>query len=323
MNRFLRGGEAGGKAGTVLAVWAAGLVLQTAVAAGGASAPAATRSAAAAPPSLAVAFPKTYDRYETSKLYIGLLDHVARCAAVRLVNLRGDPIERGPEMLDLLSEKDMLEALKTGRLQLAQVTAGLVPVAMDSTDARPFAVRGDGATGNASTYRLNLIVKAESPYRAPTDLKGRKIAHTTPGSNSGNLAPRAYFPGLGLTPDTDYTVIYSRGHERSIVGVLHGFYDGAAVASDQFQRMIRKGEVSASSFRVLWESPPFPAEAWMLSGRVPAALRDKVVRCVGDYRIPASLVPLLEGADRYVPIEPEKAYEPVRFVLSKSRPAAR
>ena len=38
------------------------------------------------------------------------------------------------------------------------------------------------------------------------DLKGKRIAHTSPSSNSGNLAPRALFPKIGLTPDTDYKV---------------------------------------------------------------------------------------------------------------------
>ena len=36
---------------------------------------------------------------------------------------------------------------------------------------------------------------------------------------------------LGLIPDQNYEVVFSKGHERSVVGVMHGFYDGAAVAS--------------------------------------------------------------------------------------------
>lgn len=74
----------------------------------------------------------------------------------------------------------------------------------------------------------------DSPYQKPQDLVGKKIAHTTPTSNSGNLAPRALFPALGLTPDKDYEVVFSNGHERSVTGVMHGFYPAAAVASDLY-----------------------------------------------------------------------------------------
>ena len=37
-------------------------------------------------------------------------------------------------------------------------------------------------------------------------MKGRKIAHVTPSSNSGNQAPRALFKSLGVEPDVDYKV---------------------------------------------------------------------------------------------------------------------
>jgi phosphonate transport system substrate-binding protein len=242
---------------------------------------------------------------------------------VQLTNARGVSLSSSVDAIDLLTEDEMIDALKQGRVQLAQVTAGLVPVATDTADAKAFAVRGDRASGKAQSYRLNLIVRTDSVYRKPLDLKGKTIAHSTPGSNSGNLAPRAYFPGLGLRPDADYTVVYSKGHERSITGVLHGFYDGAAVASDQLARMARKGEVRMGSFRVLWESPPFPVEAWMLSRAVAPAVQDKVMRCVGDYRIPPTVSALLDSADRYVLIDAEREFAPIRFVLDKNKPRSK
>ena len=76
------------------------------------------------------------------------------------------------------------------------------------------------------------------PFTKPQDLVGKKIAHTTPTSNSGNLAPSALFPAIGLVPDQNYEVVFSNGHERSVTGVMHGFYPAAAVASDLYQRMV-------------------------------------------------------------------------------------
>ncbi|VFS53364.1 phosphate/phosphite/phosphonate ABC transporters, periplasmic binding protein [Budvicia aquatica] len=44
-----------------------------------------------------------------------------------------------------------------------------------------------------------MLVKADSPYKTMDDLKGKVVAHTSVSSNSGNLAPRALFPKIGIT----------------------------------------------------------------------------------------------------------------------------
>ena len=43
-------------------------------------------------------------------------------------------------------------------------------------------------------YHLLAIVKKDSPYQKLADLKGKRVAHTAPSSNSGNLAPRVLYP---------------------------------------------------------------------------------------------------------------------------------
>ncbi len=212
---------------------------------------------------LAIAFPKTYNRLETMHLYGHYMQTLAQCAKVKLVNLRGEPIADRFDAVDILPESELLRHMKDGKLQLAQFTTGLVPVAADRSDGEPFAVRGHSTTGQYDVYELRLIVRADSRFKKPLDLVGSKIAHSTEKSNSGNLAPRAYFPTIGLLPDTNYKVMYSGGHERSIVGTQFGFWDAAAVASDQFERMARKKEIRADDFRVIWKSEPFPVESWV------------------------------------------------------------
>ena len=67
--------------------------------------------------------------------------------------------------------------------------------AVNLAGAVPFAAKGtrEGIRG----YNLLAIVKADSPYQKLADLKGKKVAHTSPSSNSGNLAPRVLFPDRG------------------------------------------------------------------------------------------------------------------------------
>jgi phosphonate transport system substrate-binding protein len=270
-----------------------------------------------------MAFPATYNRLETWRLYGGYVTHLTQCTKLRFVNLAGKDLTQGHDMLDLLPEDKMIALLRDGQLQLTQVSTGQVPVAMDVAHGIPFATRGDSTTGRVHSYRLNLIVRSTSPYQKPTDLRQLRIAHTTPGSNSGNLAPRAYFPGLGLEPEKDYKVVFSKGHERSIIGTQYGFWEGAAVASDQFERMARKGEIRRTDFRVLWSSDPFPASAWVMNGSLPADQQAAIRRCTASYRIPEAVSRLLDGADQFVAIDPEKDYAPVRFVASRQAATAK
>jgi phosphate/phosphite/phosphonate ABC transporter binding protein len=270
---------------------------------------------------LSLAFPKTYNKMETWRLYGGYVNHLAQCTGLEPVNVAGRRLSDGVDALELLAEDKMIELLRDGKLQLTQVSTGMVPVAMDKANGLPFAVRGERASGQFHSYRVNLIVRADSPYKKPADLQGKKIAHTTPGSNSGNLAPRAYFPALGLEPDKSYTVVFSKGHERSIIGTQYGFWEGAAIASDQFERMAKKGEIRRSDFRVLWSSEAFPASAWVMASSLPQAMRERVRQCTTSYRMTPEVSKLLEGSDQFVPIDPAKDFAPVRFVASKQAPA--
>lgn len=194
--------------------------------------------------------PKTYARAETMLLWGDYFNHLARCGNLDLQNQHGESLERSSN-IDLLGEKELIDGIASGKVQLAQVNPGLVPQLVAAGQPTPFGVPGNKATGKRNSYHLILIARVDSPYKEPKDLIGKKIAHSTPTSNSGNLAPRALFPAIGLVPEKNYEVVFSNGHERSVTGVMHGFYPAAAVASDLYQRMVLKGDVKGSSIRTL------------------------------------------------------------------------
>lgn len=269
---------------------------------------------------LVVAMPKTYGKIETMGIWGGYFSHLNECANVSLRNQLGESLDQSTNV-DTLAEKDLIEAVKTGKAQLAQVNPGLVPQLVAAGQPAPFAVPGSKAANKPNSYTLILIARADAPYRKPADLVGRKIAHTTPTSNSGNLAPRALFPTLGLVPEKNYEVVFSGGHERSTMGVLHGFYDAAAVASDLFQRMVVKGDVRQSSLRVIWESPPFMTESWIMNKDVPADVQARVRTCTFSYAFSPNLRKLLPGNDAFLPVRYERDFATVLEVYNKSQAA--
>jgi len=98
-------------------------------------------------------------------------------------------------LLSRAVELGEIEAMRSGRLTWRASRPGRFGFAVNMAGAVPFAAKGTekGVRG----YNLIVIVKSSSPFQKLTDLKGKKVAHTAPSSNSGNLAPKALFRSRG------------------------------------------------------------------------------------------------------------------------------
>ena len=167
-----------------------------------------------------------------------------------------------------------VEAMRSGRLHVAGISTGPTCFGVNLAGYVPFAIMS-GPKGFG--YKLQLITHKNSDIRKVSDLKGRKIAHVTPSSNSGNQAPRALFKDLGVVPDEDYKVSYSGKHDNSILGVANKDYDAAPVASSVLDRMVDKGVVDRNDLRVIWESDPFPTTSYGFVNNLHPDLARKVM----------------------------------------------
>ena len=104
-----------------------------------------------------------------------------------------------------------IEAMRSGRLHVGGFSTGPTAFAVNIAGAVPFAVKG--TEKEYQGYNLLVVVKKASPFLKLSDLKGKKVAHTSPSSNSGHMAPLALFPSEGLTPDKDYKILFSGKHD--------------------------------------------------------------------------------------------------------------
>lgn len=238
------------------------------------------------------------------KIFTPFTDYLGQCTGKRVV------------FYQVQSNAAQVEAMRSGRLHVGGFSTGPTAFAVNLAGAVPFAVKGNEKGFQA--YHLALIVRADGPIKTIADLKDKKVAHTSPSSNSGNLAPRALFPAQGVTPDKDYKVVYSGGHDRSVLGVRTGDYDAAPVASDVFERMINRGTVKADEFRVIWQSDPFPTSSFAYAHDLEPALRDKMLKCFYDYRYPPEMQKAFDGADRFYPVTYLKQWDVVRKVAAGS-----
>ncbi|MEP7156345.1 MAG: phosphate/phosphite/phosphonate ABC transporter substrate-binding protein [Betaproteobacteria bacterium] len=234
------------------------------------------------------------------KIFSNFQEHLGTCTGKRVVYYQ------------VQSNAAQIEAMRAGRLHLGGFSTGSTGYAVNLAGAVPFAVKGD-ATGPRS-YHLAIIVRADSPYKKLSDLKGKKIAHSAPSSNSGNLAPRSLLPAEGLTPDKDYKPLFSGKHDQSIMGVNTGDYDAAAIADDVLERMAKRGVVKLENFRVLYRSPPFITSSFAYAHDLDPALGAKIRECFVSYKFTPEMTKEFNGDDRFHPANYEKDWAIVRKV---------
>jgi phosphonate transport system substrate-binding protein len=249
-----------------------------------------------------------YTPVEDPAIYANLLkpfvDHLTACTGKRVL------------YYSVQSNAAQVEAMRSGRLHMAGFSTGPTAFAVNLAGAVPFAAGGsaEGPRG----YNLIAIVKADSPFKSLADLKGKKVAHSSPSSNSGNLAPRVLFPAQGLTPDQDYKPLMSGGHDKSVLGVARGDYDMGAIASDVLDRMVSRGTVKREDFRVLYRSEVFPTNGYVHAHDLKPELAARIRDCFLNYKFPPELQKEFNGEDRFVPITYKEKWAVVREVAEKS-----
>ena len=167
-----------------------------------------------------------------------------------------------------------VEALRSGRLHIAGVATGPTAFAVNLGGFVPLVsmARPDGSIG----YTLVVITHRDSPIKTLTDLKGKRVAHVSPSSNSGDIAPRALFKAMGVEPDKDYKVLYSGKHDNSIMGVVNKDYDAAPVANTVMQRMQARGMFKPDALRIVYESTPFPRASFGVAHNLTPELQAKI-----------------------------------------------
>jgi len=236
------------------------------------------------------------------------------------------------EFMDYLSEKTgkpvkwygaesyaaQVEAMRSGRLHVAGISTGPTVFGVNLAGYVPMSImcKGDGTFG----YKLQLITQKDSDINEVKDLKGRKVAHVTPSSNSGNQAPRALFKDMGVTPDVDYEVIYSGKHDNSIMGVANGDYEAAPIASSVLERMVTKDVVNMDDLKIIWESDPFPTTSYGFAYNLNPELQEKIREAflTFDWKGTALEKEFGKQADKFCAITFEKNWKPIRIIQKEN-----
>ncbi|APE32037.1 phosphonate ABC transporter substrate-binding protein [Halomonas aestuarii] len=211
------------------------------------------------------------------------------------------------------SNSAQVEAMRSGRLHIAGFSTGPTPFAVNLAGAVPFALMGsdDGRFG----YTLQLYTHVDSGIDEMEDLKGKRVAHTSPTSNSGNQAPRALFPEMGIVPGEDYEVVYSGSHDQSMLGVVAQDYDAAPVASEVVERMAARGLYDPEDVKIIYESDSFPTTSYNYAYNLHPDLVDKIEEAFFSFEFEGTeLGEEFEGVEKFVPINYKDNWKVIRTI---------
>ena len=208
-----------------------------------------------------------------------------------------------------------IEAMRSGRLHISAYSTGSLVYAVNLAGAVPFAIMADakGAVG----YHLILVTQAKNDkINSVADLKGKRVAHVSQTSNSGHQAPVYFFGRLGVVPGKDYQIVYSGKHDASALGVVNGDYDAAAVADTVLERMVARGVIKASDYKVIYTSPIFPTAGFAYAHNLEPRLVEKIKEAFLTFRMEGTSVGReFKGRTGFLSVNYQKDWEAVVGLL--------
>ena len=236
------------------------------------------------------------------KVWDGFLKHMEKVTGKKVVFF---PVQ---------SNAAQLEAMRSGRLHVAGVNTGGNPIAVNCAGFVPFAIMAgkDGTFG----YEMEIIVPADSAIKTPADLKGKKVAFTSPTSNSGFKAPSAILKSeFNLEANRDYEPTFSGKHDNSVLGVANKDYDAAAIANEVMHRMFERKVVDPAKIRTIYKSETFPTTGYGYAHNLDPKLVEKIKEAFFTFQWEGSALKAeFKEQDRFTPITYKKDWSVIRKI---------
>jgi phosphonate transport system substrate-binding protein len=213
-------------------------------------------------PHLRVAIAAMVSPKETFGQYRQILDYI------------GKALEREIELIQRKTYGEINALFRKGKIDLAFVCSGPYATGKDQYGFDALAVpqvRGQ------VFYQSYLIVNRDSAFRTLESLKDKIFAFTDPGSNTGSLVPTFWVNKMGESPRSFFKqVIYTYGHDNSILAVARSMVDGAAIDGHIWEYYSRTDPTHTSRTRILKKSELFGNPPLVASKHLSARQKDRI-----------------------------------------------
>lgn len=206
----------------------------------------------------------------------------------------------------------VIEAMRTENIDIAFFGPFAYILANERSGAEVFSI---GAKSEEEiTYTSAVIVPKDSDAESVKDLEGKDFLFVDPASTSGHIFPRVkVMEELDVTNDEVESIFnsvtFSGSHDASILAIVNGDADGAAVATDVMDTMIDQEVVSEDDFKIISQSDPIPRGPDAYRGNLPEDLKEQIREFYYDYEDENFFEE--RGINGFYPIE-DDAYDVVR-----------
>lgn len=202
----------------------------------------------------------------------------AEAVAKLLTDELGVPVE----VLVPTSYGATVQALISNRADVAYLSS--LPYLLAKKETNVDILLVEERAGKAD-YDSVLVVANDSPIQSVADLKGKRMAFTSPTSASGYVFPWAFFIGEGLAekgskPDTFFSrTQFAGGYDRALRAVVNGQADVAAVSDYTMEGPTVDKYITAeerAKLRILTRIPGVPTHLIAIRSDLPADWRTKI-----------------------------------------------
>ncbi|RUS96216.1 hypothetical protein DSM106972_087580 [Dulcicalothrix desertica PCC 7102] len=225
-----------------------------------------------------------------------------------------------------------VEALRANRAQVAFLSSRPALKAAQLANARVYLAETRDNYSGKFTYNSVFVVPANSPLQTRgnaratlAQLRGKKMAFTSPTSGSGFIFPTSELVRFGLVQNRDSLgnffgqVSYGGNYSKALQAVLRGQAEAAAVSEYAlFPPYITNQE--RSQLRILHKIPGVPAHGVAIDDSVAAPMRDRLVAVMLKLNEPANngLLRNLYNSNELVKVNHDSHLAPVRDALRRA-----
>lgn len=205
----------------------------------------------------------------------------------------------------------VISAMQHNHVQIAYFGPKSYVEANKRANAEAVAVEIGEETGLPGYYGM-IITKKGSGLKTLEDIKNKKWAFTSSQSTSGTLVPTVMFSKKGINPQEYFSkVVYSGGHEASILSVKAGKVDAASTNNLDFNRGLGRNW-EKDDFNVIWTSELIPGSPMTVRSDLPTSFKMAVKGAFLSYNDQEGLKKLkLKG---FGPVE-DKTYDSIRDLI--------
>ena len=225
-----------------------------------------------------------------------------------------------------------VEALRANRADVAFLSSRPALKAEQLANAKLYLAEVRPNYSGGHTYRSIFVVPKDSPLATKASnkqtleqLRGKKVAFTSPTSGSGFIFPVAEMVKQGLVPNRDRVkdffrqVAYGNGYSGALQAVLRGQADVAAV-SEYALKPPYITEAEAKKLRVLAFISNVPAHGIAIDDDVPTSVRNKLINAMMKLNEPGNnkLLKDLGNATNLVRVNHDRHLSPMREALKRA-----